>query len=126
MFLGRVWLPSENGPRFAGCRYSARMQVQAREGNTMLVLRRKPNETIRIGDDVCITIISVEGGVVKLGVEAPHRVSVHRGEIFQRIQMENRMAAADLPSRLSNLAKKWRESKLREREEEGRDPESAG
>ena len=90
----------------------------------MLVLRRKPNETIRIGDDVCITVISVEGGIVKLGVEAPHRVTVHRGEIYERIQVENRMAASDLPTRLSNLAKKWRERKLRENDERG--PESFG
>jgi len=80
----------------------------------MLVLRRKPNETVRVGDDVCITIISIEGGIVKLGIDAPHRISVHRGEIYERIQMENRMAASDLPTRLSNLARKWREGKTRE------------
>jgi len=92
----------------------------------MLVLRRKPNETIRIGDDVCITVISVEGGIVKLGVEAPHRVTVHRGEIYERIQVENRMAASDLPTRLSSLARKWRERKLREKEADGRGPKSPG
>ena len=77
----------------------------------MLVLRRKPNETIRIGDDVCVTIISVEGGIVKLGIDAPHRVTVHRGEIYDRIQAENRMAASDLSARLSGLAEEWRKKK---------------
>ena len=81
----------------------------------MLVLRRKPNETIRVGDDVCITIISVEGGIVKLGIDAPHRISVHRGEIYERIQLENRTAASELPTGLSSLARKWRERKMRER-----------
>ena len=90
----------------------------------MLVLRRKPNETIRIGDDVCVTVISVEGGIVKLGVEAPNRVAVHRGEIYERIQVENRMAAADLPTGLSSLARKWRERQSREKGGEERDPES--
>jgi len=85
----------------------------------MLVLRRKPNETIRIGDDVCVTIISVEGGIVKLGIDAPHRISVHRGEIYERIQQENRMAASDLPTRLSDLARDWRERKLREQGGDG-------
>jgi len=84
----------------------------------MLVLRRKPNETIRIGDDICVTIISVDRGIVKLGIEAPHRISVHRGEIYERIQLENRMAASNLPTRLSNIARTWRERRLRERGED--------
>ena len=59
----------------------------------MLVLTRKPQETIRIGDDICITVVSVEGGVVKIGIEAPPHVPVHRGEVYQRILEENRIAA---------------------------------
>jgi len=77
----------------------------------MLVLSRKPNETIRIGDDIKIRIISVEGGVVKIGIEAPYCVTVHRGEIYERIQRENRMAASGLSSELSNIVKEWRERK---------------
>ena len=65
----------------------------------MLVLRRKPNETIRIGDDVCVTVIAVEGGIVKLGIDAPSRVAVHRGEIYRRIQVENGIQPSDIVSR---------------------------
>ena len=72
----------------------------------MLVLRRKPNETIRIGDDVCVTVIAVEGGIVKLGIDAPNRVSVHRGEIYTRIQVENEVKSSDpIPRRSTDVQK---------------------
>lgn len=74
----------------------------------MLVLSRRQNEAIRIGDDVKVTVVSIEGGVVKLGIEAPHCVTVHRGEIYRRIQAENRMAASRLPTELSQIARTWR------------------
>jgi carbon storage regulator len=54
----------------------------------MLILTRKPGETIRINDDISITVLSVNGQQVKLGVEAPADVAVHRQEIYQRIQEE--------------------------------------
>ena len=59
----------------------------------MLILSRKQNETIRIGDDISLRIISVDGGTVKIGIDAPLSISVHRGEVYARIQEENRMAA---------------------------------
>ena len=74
----------------------------------MLVLSRRQNEAIRIGDDVKVTVVSIEGGVVKLGIEAPRRITVHRGEIYRRIQDENRMAASRLPAKLSEIARNWR------------------
>ena len=77
----------------------------------MLVLSRKPNETIRIGDDVSVTIVSVDGNNVKLGIEAPYRVSVHRGEIYERIQRENRLAASGSPTMLSQIARRLRREK---------------
>ena len=52
----------------------------------MLILTRKVGESVLIGNDISITILSVRGNQVKLGVEAPKEVSVHREEIFQRIQ----------------------------------------
>lgn len=52
----------------------------------MLILTRKTNESLLIGDDVEITVLSVRGGQVKLGVKAPKDVAVHRQEIYQRIQ----------------------------------------
>ena len=58
----------------------------------MLLLTRKLGENIRIGDDVKITIVEVKGNHVKLGIDAPPSVKVHREEIYERIQQENRRA----------------------------------
>ncbi|WP_118793725.1 carbon storage regulator CsrA [Haemophilus haemolyticus] len=52
----------------------------------MLILTRKVGESVLIGNDISITILSVCGNQVKLGVEAPKEVSVHREEIYQRIK----------------------------------------
>ena len=52
----------------------------------MLILTRKVGESVIIGNDISITILSVRGNQVKLGVEAPKEVSVHREEIYQRIK----------------------------------------
>lgn len=60
----------------------------------MLVLTRRLNQSIKIGDDVEITVIEVRGDQVRLGVTAPREVSVHRKEIYLQIQQENRAAAA--------------------------------
>lgn len=60
----------------------------------MLLLTRKLGENIRIGDDVKITIVEVKGNHVKLGIDAPPSVKVHREEIYERIQQENRRAEA--------------------------------
>jgi len=52
----------------------------------MLILSRRTDESIRIGDEVTITILSVKGKQVRIGITAPPDVSVHREEIYQRIQ----------------------------------------
>ena len=52
----------------------------------MLILTRKVGESVLVGNDISITILSVRGNQVKLGVEAPKEVSVHREEIYQRIK----------------------------------------
>jgi carbon storage regulator len=59
----------------------------------MLILSRKVGERVAIGDDVVITILDVKGSQVRLGIEAPAHTSVHRQEIYERIQEENRQAA---------------------------------
>ena len=51
----------------------------------MLILTRKVGESVLIGDDISITVLSVRGNQVKLGVQAPKEVSVHREEIYKRI-----------------------------------------
>lgn len=55
----------------------------------MLILTRKPNESIMIGDDVEVSIVEVKGEQVKLGISAPKNIKVHRKEIFLAIQREN-------------------------------------
>ena len=54
----------------------------------MLILTRRAGETLMIGDDVSITVLGVKGNQVRIGVNAPKDVSVHREEIYQRIQRE--------------------------------------
>lgn len=61
----------------------------------MLVLSRKKDETIMIGDEIQITIVDVRGDTVRLGIEAPRNVSVHRKEIYEAIQAENIAAAQE-------------------------------
>ncbi|WP_163526878.1 carbon storage regulator CsrA [Halobacillus ihumii] len=58
----------------------------------MLVLNRKAGESIRIGDDIELKIVSVEGGQVKLGIDAPKHVEIHRQEVYAAIQEENKEA----------------------------------
>src|SRR5512144_1549830 len=65
-----------------------------RDEGTMLLLTRKLGENIRIGDDVKITIVEVKGNHVKLGIDAPPSVKVHREEIYERIQQERQRANA--------------------------------
>ncbi|MDB2650034.1 carbon storage regulator CsrA [Porticoccaceae bacterium] len=54
----------------------------------MLILTRRVGETLVIGDDVNVTVLGVRGNQVRLGVDAPKEVAVHREEIYQRIQNE--------------------------------------
>ena len=77
----------------------------------MLVLTRKLGENIRIGDNVKITVLEVRGTQVKLGIEAPPDVIVHREEIYTRIQEENRRAANASPVDIQDVARVLRKVK---------------
>ncbi|ELK47064.1 carbon storage regulator CsrA [Halobacillus sp. ACCC02827] len=72
----------------------------------MLVLNRKEGESLRIGDDIIVTITAVEGGQVKLGIEAPKDIAIHREEIYISIKDENK-AAASAPDHMLDLLKSF-------------------
>lgn len=69
----------------------------------MLVLTRKVNESIQIGDNIEVKILAVEGDQIKLGINAPKSVDIHRKEIYTAIQQQNNEAANLSPNLLSLL-----------------------
>ena len=64
----------------------------------MLVLTRKPGETVMLGEDIQVKIVSVDGDQVKIGIEAPRALKIYRREVYEAIQKENEAAleASDL------------------------------
>ncbi|WP_141604112.1 carbon storage regulator CsrA [Terrilactibacillus laevilacticus] len=64
----------------------------------MLVLTRKLGQSIKIGDDIEIKIVGVDGDQIKLGIEAPREVEIHRKEVYEAILEENGKAAAQIVS----------------------------
>src|SRR5436190_22172528 len=71
----------------------------------MLVLSRQRDETIMIGDDIEVTVVDIRGDKVRLGINAPKSISVHRKEVYDAIRRENREAAQVKPEDLSGFGK---------------------
>jgi len=67
----------------------------------MLALTRKVGERIVIGDNIVVTVVSIKGDSIRLGIEAPKEIKIYRGEIFDAIAAENKQAA--VPKDLSEL-----------------------
>ena len=68
----------------------------------MLVLSRQRDQTIMIGDDIEITVVDIRGDKVRLGINAPINVSVHRKEVYEAIKRDNRAATGVKPEDIAN------------------------
>jgi len=58
----------------------------------MLILTRKVNETLMVGDDVSVTVLGIKGGQIRIGINAPRDVAVHRQEVYEKILQERNAA----------------------------------
>lgn len=70
----------------------------------MLVLSRQRDESIFIGDNIKITVVDIRGDKVRLGIEAPTEIPVHRQEVYEAIQRENSLRAAAVKDAVPNQA----------------------
>lgn len=75
----------------------------------MLILARKVGEAIAIDEEIKIRVLEIKGGQVKLGVDAPNHVAIHREEIYNRIVEENIKAATEAPEDLSKITSVFKE-----------------
>ena len=92
----------------------------------MLVLSRRVGESIVIGDDVTVTVLEVRGDVIRVGIDAPRSVRVHRAELLEQVGDSNRGAASPASSAVDQLRGALAGKAAREGREgrEGRDPQS--
>ena len=80
----------------------------------MLVLTRKVDEKINIGDEIIVRVIEVNQGNVRLGIEAPRNISIYRQEVYEKIQEQNRLASKGISSEISSAAEMLRSKGLQE------------
>ena len=77
----------------------------------MLILTRKAGESLHIGDDIKITVFSVQGKQVKIGIDVPEDMLVYREEVYQRIKDENRQAMETRDNDLLAVTQLWQTRK---------------
>jgi len=82
----------------------------------MLILTRKIGESINIGTDIKITVVSIDGSQVRLGIDAPKDVIVHREEVYKRIMEENKAALGASTVDLKTIAQDWKKMKKSKKE----------
>jgi carbon storage regulator len=81
------------------------------EGTPMLVLTRRAGESVMIGDNVTITVLEARGDVIRLGIQAPRDVQVHREEVYRELQAANREAASPTEDAVQAVAEMLRSPK---------------
>jgi len=69
----------------------------------MLILTRKLGEAVNIGGEIKVVVLEIKGNSVRIGIEAPRQVAVHRSEVFEMIQEQNRQAAATSERSLADI-----------------------
>lgn len=77
----------------------------------MLILTRRPGESIYLGDDIKITVLSVQGKQIKVGLDVPEDLPVYREELYLRVQEQNRMALDLTDQDLLAATQLWRKDK---------------
>ena len=77
----------------------------------MLILTRKASESVHIGDDIKITVLSIQGKQVKIGIDVPDDLVVYREEVYLRILEENRQAMLAAKNDLLATAQLWQKAK---------------
>ncbi len=86
----------------------------------MLILTRKEDESIIIDDEIEIKVLAVEGNRVQLGIEAPKEITIHRQEVYQEIQRENKLSVSSKKNLSTDLTKMLKEGAKKVKEEDKR------
>ncbi|MGC8522539.1 MAG: carbon storage regulator CsrA [Steroidobacteraceae bacterium] len=84
----------------------------------MLILTRRVGETLMIGDEVSVTVLGVKGNQVRIGIQAPKSVAVHREEIYKRIQREREQHASGRPAPEADVAESSGDETVRKSEQD--------
>lgn len=80
----------------------------------MLILTRRPGESIHLGDDIKITVLSIQGKQIKIGIEVPDDMTVYREEIYLRVQEQNKMAVELSDNDMLAAAELWQRHDTKE------------
>ena len=80
----------------------------------MLVLARKIGERINIGDDIVISVIEINRGNVRIGIDAPRQISILRHEVYEKIRQENLNSSQGISADVAKVARLWRKKGFKE------------